>query len=94
MSQTLLRPVASGQTRLVQHEIALTLVQASAPGMTRLTLMQRGKAPALSLKPLQAGSTTIKSAVTGPRGGRGLAGEGIDNFSGDPEMVYRLYAGS
>lgn len=94
MSQTLLRPVASGHTQLVQREIALKLVQASAPGVTRLTLMQRSQAPALSLKALQSGSTTIKSAVTGPQGSRGLSGEGIDNFSGDPEMVYRLYAGS
>lgn len=94
MSQTLLRPVASGQTRLVQRSVVLRLIQVNAPGMTRLTLVQQAKAPALSLRPLQAGSTTIKSAVTGPRGDRGLAGEGIDNFSGDPEMVYRLYAGT
>lgn len=89
MSQILLTPRSAPQITLLRREILLHLTQV-VPVNEPPQVIEGPRPLVLLLKSARGTQLVLKAAVTGPRG---RTGEGIDNFDGDPLLIYRLYSG-
>lgn len=72
-------------TSIVMAEMAVTRISVEVTDIAVVA------GPSTQIQPCALGQTIVlTSAVTGPRG---RPGEGVDNFDGDPLLIYRLYSG-